>query len=135
MQALEDTFAGVFPGAPEQISTARVRVRKFLDGCPAADNTVLILSELATNAAVHSLSRNGVFTVRVKRYDTCVYLEVEDAGGPWISTPRDNRPHGLDVVRTLARTWGIRESPGRRTVWATVDFQEAGGNLNSHKER
>jgi hypothetical protein len=67
---------------PEQISKARGQVREFLDGCPVADDAVLIVSELPPNAAAHSLLRNGVFTVRVKRYDTCVYLEVEDASGP-----------------------------------------------------
>lgn len=106
---------------PEQISKARGQVREFLDGCPVADDAVLIVSELAADATIHSLSRNGVFTVRVKRYDTCVYLEVEDAGGRWIPAPRDDRPHGLDIVETLARTWGIKESPGR-IAWATVDF-------------
>lgn len=121
MQTLEGTFAGVFSGVPEQIREARGQVRKFLEGCPATDDVVLIVSELATNATIHSLSKNGVFTVRVKRYDTCVYLEIEDAGGPWISAPREDRPHGLDIVSTLARTWGIKESPGR-IVWATVDF-------------
>ncbi len=123
MQPLEALYAGVFPGIPEQIAKARGQVREFLDGCPAADDAVLIISELATNAALHSLSRNGVFTVRVKRYGTCVYLEVEDAGGPWIPAPPDDRPHGLDIISKLARTWGVRESPGR-IVWATVNFQE-----------
>jgi hypothetical protein len=84
MQPLEGIYAGIFPGMPEQIANVRGQVREFLDGCPAADDAVLIISELAANAALHSLSRGSVFTVRVKRYGTCVYLEVEDAGGPWI---------------------------------------------------
>ncbi len=82
---------------------------------------MLIISELAANAALHSLSKDGDFTVRVKRYGTCVYLEVEDAGGPWIPAIPDDRPHGLDIVRKLARTWGVRQSPAR-IVWATVNF-------------
>ena len=121
MQTLEAIYAGVFPGIPEQIAKARGQVREFLDGCPAADDAVLIISELAANAALHSLSRNGVFTVRVKRYGTCLYLKVEDAGGPWIPAPPDDRPHGLDIISELARTWGVRKSPGR-VVWATVNF-------------
>jgi anti-sigma regulatory factor (Ser/Thr protein kinase) len=121
MQALEGTFARVFIGMPEQIRKARVQVRDFLDGCSRTDDVVLIMSELVADAAIHSLSRNGVFTVRVKRYDTCVYLEVEDTGGPWIPGPRDDRPHGLDIVQILSRTWGIKESP-RRIVWATIDL-------------
>ncbi len=85
MQALEGTFAAVFSGVPEQIRKACGQIRDFLDGCPVADNVVLIVSELATNATiVHSPSRDGVLAVRVKRYDTCVYLEVEDAGSPWM---------------------------------------------------
>jgi anti-sigma regulatory factor (Ser/Thr protein kinase) len=80
MQPLEGTYAGIFPGGPEQIKNARGQAREFLDGYPVTDDVVLILSELATNATVHSLSKGGLYTVRVKRYDTCVYLEVEDAG-------------------------------------------------------
>jgi serine/threonine-protein kinase RsbW len=121
MQPLEGAYARVFPGIPGEIVNARGQVRKFLDDCPAADDAVLIVSELAANAALHSLSRNWFFTVRVKRYGTCIYIEVEDAGGPWMPRPPDDRPHGLDIVRALARTWGIRESPGR-AVWATVTF-------------
>jgi len=112
MQSLESIYAGIFPGMPEQIAKARRQVREFLDGCPAADDAVLIISELAANAALHSLSRNGVFTVRVKRYGTCVYLEVEDAGGPWTPAAPDDRPHGLDIIGMLARTWGSGNPPG-----------------------
>jgi hypothetical protein len=112
MQALEDTFAGVFSGVPEQIRKACGQVRDFLDGCPAADDVVLIVFELATSATMYSLPGNKVFAVRAKRYDTCVYLEVEDAGGPWIPAPQDDCPHALDIVGTLARQWALRNSPG-----------------------
>jgi serine/threonine-protein kinase RsbW len=121
MQTLEDTFAGVFSGVPEQIRQVRGQVRDFLDRCPAADDAVLVVSELATNATVHSLSGNGTFTVRVKRCDTYVHVEVEDAGGPWVPASRDDRPHGLDIVSVLAREWGINSAvPGRRVVWARI---------------
>jgi len=123
MQTLEgSTFAGVFAGVPEQIGQVRGQVRDFLDGCPATDDAVLIVSELAANAMLHSRSGNGTFTVQVTRSETCVHLEVEDAGGPWVPTPRDDRPHGLDIVSALAREWGInRAVPERRVVWARID--------------
>lgn len=122
MQTLEDTFARVFSGVPEQIKTARDQVRDFLGRCPATDDAVLVISELATNATVHSLSGNGTFTVRVTRCCTYVHLEVEDAGGPWVPSARDDRSHGLDIVSVLAREWGINSAvPGRRVVWARID--------------
>jgi hypothetical protein len=121
MQALEGTFAGVFSGVPEQIIKVCGQVRDFLDGCPAADDVVLIVSELAASVTIYSPPGNKVFAVRAKRYDTCVYLEVEDADSPWIPAFQDDCPHGLDIVGTLARQWGVKEFP-RRIVWATVDF-------------
>jgi anti-sigma regulatory factor (Ser/Thr protein kinase) len=123
MEAL-DTYAGRFSGVPEEIRRVRAEVREYLDGCPAADDAVLIADELAANAVLHSLSRDGTFTVCVERYDTYVYLEVEDAGGPWVPQPADDRPHGLDIVRCLTVRWGIGKRPAGRLVWARVDFQQ-----------
>jgi hypothetical protein len=57
------------------------QVRKFPDGFPITDDVVFIFSEMAANATLHSLSKGGIYTVRVKRYDTCVDLQVEDAEG------------------------------------------------------
>ena len=70
---------------------------------------MLCVSELATNAVLHSASRNpgGTFTVRAAIADGHVQVEVEDDGGRWEERPHlDSRPHGLDIVRELASDCG-----------------------------
>ena len=114
-------YRSTFPGRADQVRVVRKGVGEYLAHCAACDDVVLIASELATNAIRHSLSRFGHFTVRVERYDTHVYPEVEDAGGPWVPRPQDGRSHhGLDIVAALARTWGITPLPGGCVVWAAV---------------
>jgi anti-sigma regulatory factor (Ser/Thr protein kinase) len=75
-------FAEAFPGSPEQVGNARRAVRSYLGSCPASDDVTLIVSELATNAIVHSRSgHGGTFAVRAELHPTWVWIEVEDAGG------------------------------------------------------
>lgn len=71
-----------FPGDAQQISAARALVADFLDGYTAADDAVLLISELCTNAVAHSASGlpGGTFTVRARLYDTYLHAEVEDRG-------------------------------------------------------
>lgn len=45
-----------FPGAMEQAGQVRAALRPELEDCPAADEVVLLLSELSTNAVAHSSS-------------------------------------------------------------------------------
>ena len=85
---------------------------------------VLVASEFATNAVLHSASRHGsVFTVRAEVRQEYLRIEVEDAGGPWRDGPRDDgRPHGFDVVAALAGpgNWGIDGDDRGRTAWARL---------------
>jgi anti-sigma regulatory factor (Ser/Thr protein kinase) len=89
---------------------------------------LLICSELASNAALHSRSAEpgGRFTVRSRIFPgEYVRIEVEDQGGTWVAGEHDdNRPHGLDLVRTLAGEgrWGVTGGPAGRTVWARLDW-------------
>src|SRR4249919_849663 len=98
--------ASTYPGGPEQVHKVRADVRRLLDGCPVADDVILCVSELATNAAIHSDSRRsgGTFTVRTEcRPGADVRIEVEDGGGPWISlAPDPSHGRGLGIVRALA---------------------------------
>ena len=100
------------------------------DGCPVADDVILCVSELATNAAVHSDSRRsgGTFTVRTESCPGAdVRIEVEDAGGPWVSSaPDPTHGRGLDIVRTLADDWGITTTPAGRAVWARITWPASG---------
>ena len=118
-------FTGTYPGRADQVHHVRRAVAKHLAGCPAADDTVLIASELASNAVVHSASRGEFFTVRAELHPDYVWVEAEDLGGPWHCAQPDDRPHGLDVVEALTGPdgWGVEStSDGGRIVWARLDL-------------
>jgi len=125
--------AATFPGRLEELRRMRAGLRRELDGCPAAHEVILCVSELAANAVLHSDTRHadGTFTVRA-RISPCEYvlIEVEDDGGPWAEpAPHSTRGRGLDIIRSLAADWGIRATPGGRTVWARFDWSASGLGL------
>jgi Histidine kinase-like ATPase domain len=118
----------VFPAGPDQVREARRFLSAVLAGCPLADDAVLCVSELASNSVLHSDSRKpgGTFTVRVAAYEgDYVYVEVGDNGGPWQEhAPRDGRPHGLDIVNTLAADCGRDgDASAGWVVWARLDWR------------
>jgi serine/threonine-protein kinase RsbW len=127
------SFGRVYPGRPEQVHWVRSDLAAVLNGCPVADETVLVASELAANAVSHSSSRRpgGRFTVRA---EVCagdrVRVQVEDQGGAWAGHyPRDGRPHGLDIVQAIAGegNWGIDgDAAFGRVAWARLDREVAG---------
>jgi anti-sigma regulatory factor (Ser/Thr protein kinase) len=118
-------FAAIYPGRPDQVQRARREVARYLAGSPAANDAVLIASELAANAVLHSASRGEFFTVRAELHPDYVWIEAEDLGGPWQRTQPGDRPHGLDVVEALTGPdgWGTdTTSDGGRVVWARLDL-------------
>ena len=107
------------------MSHVRHAVTRHLEGCPAADDAILVMSELASNAVVHSASQGQFFTVRAERHPDYIRVEAEDLGGPWRCRLRDGRPHGLDVIQALTGPdgWGVETiTGGRRVVWARLDL-------------
>ena len=121
-------YQRTFPGRADQVSQVRREIAAHLDGCPAAADAVLIASEFATNAILHSRSRGGRFTIRVRLHRDHVRLECQDAGGVWRGRRQaDDRPHGLTVVAALTGPggWGADRLPdGTRVVWATLECTE-----------
>ena len=74
---------GTYPAEPRQVGLARAALAGWLGGCPQADEAILIASEFATNAVVHSASRHGgAFTLRAEVGQDRLRIEVEDGGGP-----------------------------------------------------
>ena len=112
---------GTYPAEPRQVGIARSALAGWLDGGPQ-DEAILVASEFATNAVLHSASRHGsVFTVRAEVRQDRLRIEVEDAGGSWRDGPRDDgRPHGFDVVAAIAGAgnWGIDGDDRGRVAWA-----------------
>jgi len=116
------TWSRNFPAVPAQIGPARRFLTGILDGWPAADDAALCLSELVTNAILHSRSGEpgGQFTVRIRLTGRDLRVEVGDRGGPWIWTgcPDEQHGRGLLIVGSLARCWGQDDgSDGGRIVW------------------
>ena len=81
--------------------------------CPVRDELVLLASELAANAVLHSRSGHpgGVFTVQATLYPgDYAWVEVIDQGGQWpADTHDDEHGRGLTVVAAIAGegNWGI----------------------------
>jgi anti-sigma regulatory factor (Ser/Thr protein kinase) len=116
----------VFQGQPDQVVRVRHAVAQHVRDTPVADDVILIASELATNAVLHSKSRDEIFAVACEVFPCCVRIEVADLGGQWHHPGPDDRPHGLEIVKTLATRWGIKPgTAGIRVVWARVEFQGA----------
>ena len=60
-------FCSAYRGVPSAVGQARRDVAQVLDGCPATETLILLLSEVTTNAVRHSRSGapGGHFTVTV----------------------------------------------------------------------
>src|ERR1039458_2462038 len=118
-------FTGTYPGRPDQVQDARRAVARHLAGCQAKDDAVLIVSELASNAVLHSASRGEFFTVRAELHLDYVWVEAEDLGGPWRSRQHDDRPQGWEWVEPPPGRGGWEPKPagdGGRVVWARLDL-------------
>jgi len=118
-------YQHTFHGRADQVSQVRRAIARHLAGCPAADDAVLIASELAANSVLHSASAGEFFTVRCQAHPGYVWIEVEDLGGPWQLAQPDGRSHGLDIISALAGpgNWGAgTTSDGDRIVWARLDL-------------
>ncbi|WP_308430616.1 ATP-binding protein [Streptomyces aurantiogriseus] len=119
------------PPAPGAVSGVRRRVRAILDlwnvSPQIVEDSLLVVSELLTNAIVHALppavlrlawvSDDGLGTLRV---------EVTDAGPV---RPRGQSPEGIDpdehgrgeqIVHALATRHGIHVHSGGVTRWADL---------------
>ena len=121
-------WSRAFPGTPVQVREARRFLSTILAGRPVADDAVLCLSELVTNATVHSHSGGpgGQFTVRVEMNGNMLRVEIHDDGGSWrrsdSGSPDGQHGRGLGIVSQLARAWGRDgDSETGWTVWYELD--------------
>ncbi|MCB5907533.1 ATP-binding protein [Streptomyces pinistramenti] len=90
----------------------------------AAEDVLLVVSELVTNACLHA---EGPEELRLRCASKVLRLEVSDlgAGSPAPRTPhRAGRPggHGMFIVQRLCLDWGVvRNADGAgKTVWAEL---------------
>jgi anti-sigma regulatory factor (Ser/Thr protein kinase) len=124
------TWARVFPGTLRQVRAARHFVAGLLDGSPFRDDAVIIVSELATNATLHSRSGNpgGLVTVQVTRWRLGVRIAVTDQGSGKRPVVGDSGPgrepaesgHGLYLVGSLAARLDWHDDVSGRTIHAIL---------------
>ncbi|MEU0728763.1 ATP-binding protein [Streptomyces sp. NPDC006140] len=90
----------------------------------AAEDVLLVVSELVTNACLHA---EGPDQLRITCDNKVIRIEVSDrgTGQPAPRTPhRAGRPggHGMFIVQRLCLDWGVVRTPGvaGKTVWAEL---------------
>ncbi|MGP3986715.1 ATP-binding protein [Streptomyces sp. 3N207] len=143
--AEDPTWQLRFPAREQYIARARVAFTSWLKerqnpeipeiSAEAVDDAVLLLSELATNAVVHTrclpdaeLVCRAALAVRETPAAALLRIEVHDhAEGddrPQLkdSEAADESGRGLCIVAALAADWGVRPSTvtDGNAVWATL---------------
>jgi anti-sigma regulatory factor (Ser/Thr protein kinase) len=128
--------AFTLPASPASVSEARHRLCRHLSVTPSTlplrDDATLVLSELVTNALIHTDSAQ--ITCHFHTTARTLYLAVTDHGNA-STTPHlpdhTNHPEtpehgrGLLLVDTLAHTWGTTSHPhDGHTVWALLTADE-----------
>ncbi len=130
-----------FRGEADQVRVARRWIADLLPPCDPLADVLLLVSELCTNAVVHTRSgeAGGRFGVAVEWTRESVRVVVEDQGSstaptigvrtgdPARADETDESGRGLRLVDRLASDWGTASGPGRRWVWADVPWQASGG--------
>lgn len=139
------------PGNPLAPGSARARVRACLDewtdcgllepGQRVAEDAMVVVSELVTNAVVHAGTDVEVdWWLEEAREETAFVVEVTDhhpsraprdhPGETPYETPEYGR--GLRLVASLAESWGVTYRIGAKTVWARLTGR--GGTLPDEQE-
>jgi anti-sigma regulatory factor (Ser/Thr protein kinase) len=108
------------------VRTARQQLRGWLEGTPCRsecpENVELVVSELVTNALVHTRTPADL---RATVTDRTVHIEVHDRV-PVPPHVRDAQGaaggFGLHIVEAIAVDWGWRPTPDGKVVWADVSL-------------
>ncbi|WP_404192575.1 ATP-binding protein [Streptomyces tauricus] len=116
------------PGFPEEVSRARRWTRDILRGSPLADDAEVIVSELSTNAILHTASgrQSGSFHLALAISPQMVALSVTDGGGtgraPKVEHQDQEAEHGrgLSMVSAIAHRVVVHDSDDGHTVTAEL---------------
>jgi anti-sigma regulatory factor (Ser/Thr protein kinase) len=119
------------PHAPGAVSAVRRSVRAVLAdwnlSADTADDAILVISELLTNAVVHALPP-AALRLSWTRIDghSALHIEVTDAGpanpagqpADWLDP--DEHGRGIKIVTALSARCGVSLHPGGITRWADL---------------
>ncbi|WP_155341215.1 ATP-binding protein [Acrocarpospora corrugata] len=103
----------------------------------AVDDTVLVMSELLSNALRHAHPlASGQLRVAWMCTEGHVEISVSDGGAA--TEPRAGRPtlsslggRGLGIVEYLAERWGVRHEGDSTTVWAVLHAPQPARNAQT----
>lgn len=129
-------WSRMFPGDKTRVREARWFARGVLAGHALAGLAELVVSELATNAVLHSNTGryNGPFVVEIDSEHDRVFIVVTDLGNERSLHPRANRAalaslaengRGLAIVDALAKEWGTDDVSCGLSVWAELVDESA----------
>lgn len=115
------------PGTAHSVPQARAWALAHLpDSCPRADDLALVVSELVTNAVLHSASGEptGSFDLIVEVKSDCVEVTVIDQGPALVPASRgdDVFGRGLDLVQELVDDYDVVATQASRTVWCRLHW-------------
>lgn len=140
----EDEFT--LPARAESVAEARRLTRDRLDGWEVhrdiRDTAVLVVSELFTNAVVHTGSESVACRMRRERGagngepPRVLHIEVcgrpgppgrDPDGAPGTRLPGEEHGRGLLLVEAVSCAWGIRDGHrGGWSVWARLPLTAEG---------
>ncbi len=119
---------------PASVTLARHRAHRLLTewGHPElADDTALLVSELAGNAVTHGRLRDRLFRVELTLAERAVRISVSDPRGERVPHLRaaadaDTFGRGLLIVREIADRWGVSTLTVGKSVWCELDVVRHG---------
>ncbi|MER5309085.1 ATP-binding protein [Streptomyces sp. NPDC002773] len=114
------------------VPLARDFTRKVLaawDLDARADDVLLCVSELATNALLHGVPPGRGYALHLCRTAGGLRVEVHDSGDgvPALREPADESGRGLLLVAALADRWGVGERNPGKLVWCEFDRGSGAG--------
>lgn len=133
-----------FPTHPHSVRTVRQLVGDTLhawDLAPLVDDARLLVSELATNATLHSGARTFSLSVAATGASGVRIAVGDDGAVPAAAVVRRSRPagrdtgrarpatttgRGLGIVEELASAWGVRVDGDTKWVWFELSPAGAG---------
>jgi MEDS: MEthanogen/methylotroph, DcmR Sensory domain/Histidine kinase-like ATPase domain len=124
LQAQPPDMAAFYDPDPRSPALARQMVRDVLTDRHLphlAEDAIIVVSELASNAVRHA--RSG-FAVTLTSTPLGVRITVTDSSGQrpalHCAAPSDSAGRGLQLVDRLANRWGVAPGPAGKMVWAEL---------------
>jgi len=116
--------ARTFAADLQSVGDARRFLREVLAQWETGDydmSAAQVLTELATNAALHARSD---YTVHLRLDPDSLLVEVTDSSAAWPQQRHYGSDattgRGIAMVEALSTVWGVQASPTGKTVWCRV---------------